>query len=89
MLTIGTITSPANMATAPQLIGDCKITGKDSLKKIFAIIKIELKKKHAQQDAFVTLFEYKAYMNGARNAPANAPQDTPINWAIKVTALLY
>ena len=77
------------MATAPQLIGDCRINGKDSRKKILAIIKMELKRKHTQQEAFVTFLEYSEYMKGARKAPANAPQDTPISWAIKVTALLY
>lgn len=77
------------MATAPQLIGDCIISGKEERKKIFAIISTELKRKQAQQDALVTFFEYREYRKGARKAPARAPQETPISWAIKVTALLY
>ena len=89
MLTTGTITSPSSMATAPQLIGDCKITGKNSLKNMFAIINIELKRKHTQQDAFVTFLEYNEYINGARKEPASAPQETPISCAINVTELLY
>lgn len=31
--------------------------------------------KLAQTAAFVTLFQYRPYMNGARKEPAKAPQD--------------
>ena len=88
-LTTGTITSPADIAIAPQLIGDCIITGKDSLQKILAIINTELKIKQTKQDALVTHFTYREYINGAKKEPARAPQDTPINCAMNVTELLY
>ena len=32
---------------------------------------------------------YRPYMNGARNAPARAPQEMPISWAMKLTVVLY
>ena len=86
---MGTITSPASIAIAPQLIGDWIISGNWGRKKILATISTELNRKHTQQEAFVTLLEYRAYMNGARKEPASAPQDTPINCAINVTELLY
>ena len=70
-------------------MGDCMITGKEGRKKIFATISTELKRKHTQQAALVTLLEYKAYRKGARKEPANAPQDTPMSCAMKVTELLY
>ena len=50
-LTTGTITSPANIAIASQMIGVCIITGKYSLQKILAIINTELKIKQTKQDA--------------------------------------
>ena len=87
-LTTGTIKKPASITIAPQLIGDCMIAGKLLLKKIFAVIMVQLKMKHTQQDALVTLLEYKEYINGAKNAPASAPHETPMSCAIKVTLLL-
>ena len=74
---------------APQLIGDCIIAGKELRKKILAVISVTEKTKQVQQAALVTFLEYKEYKNGAKKAPAKAPQDTPISWAIKVTELLY
>ena len=56
-LTTGTITSPASMAMAPQLIGDCMMAGKLSRQKIFNSINTELNKKHTQQEAVLTFFE--------------------------------
>ena len=88
-LTTGTITSPASIAIAPQLIGDCIIVGNELLKKIFAIIRTELNMKHTQHEAFVTRFEYNEYIKGARNEPASAPHETPISCAINVIELLY
>ena len=87
-LTTGTITRPAIITIAPQLIGDCMIAGKLLLKKMFAVITTQLKMKHTQQDALVTFLEYKEYINGAKNAPASAPHETPISCAMKVTLLL-
>lgn len=74
---------------APQLIGDCIIAGNELLKKIFASISAELKIKQTQQAAFVTRFEYREYINGARNEPASAPHETPMSCAINVIELLY
>ena len=42
-----------------------------------------------QAEALVAFFMYRPYMNGARNAPANAPQEMPISWAMKLTVVLY
>ncbi len=84
-LTTGTMINPASMAMAPQLIGDCMMAGKESRKKILAIIRMELNRKQTQQEAFVTFLEYREYIKGARKEPARAPQDTPISCAIKVT----
>ena len=58
-------------------------------RKMLVTISTELNRKQTQQDALVTLLEYSEYRKGARNDPARAPHDTPINCAIKVTALLY
>ena len=88
-LTTGTMIRPANMAMDPQLIGDCIITGRDGLANIFTSINTEPKIKDAQQDKAVVPFQYKEYKNGARNAPAKAPQEIPISCAINVTELLY
>ena len=41
--------------------------------------------KHAQQDALVVRFQYRLNRYGARNAPASAPQLTPIICAMKET----
>lgn len=56
-LTIGTITSPANIANAPALIGDCKIAGNIGRHNIFADIKTLAKMKHVQHEAVETFFE--------------------------------
>lgn len=40
--------------------------------------------KLAQTAALVTPFQYNPYMNGARNAPASAPQEIPISCAMNV-----
>ena len=42
--------------------------------------------KHTIVAAFVTPFQYSPYKNGARNAPAKAPHETPIICAINVTS---
>ena len=84
ILTSGTITNPASIATAPQLIGDCSIFGKWLLKSILASIKAELNRKLDHAAAFVTFFEYSESRYGARNAPASAPHEIPIRSAIKV-----
>ena len=78
-LTTGTIISPATIATAPALIGDAM-----NLINIFATVIPTPHTKLAQTAAFVTPFQYRPYINGARNAPASAPQEIPINCAIKV-----
>ena len=56
-LTTGTIIIPANIANAPQLIGDWSHVGKPALKKMLASISTELNKKHAQHDALETFLE--------------------------------
>ena len=40
--------------------------------------------KLAQTDAVVVFFQNRPYMNGARKAPARAPQEIPISCAMKV-----
>ena len=77
-LTSGTIMKPASIAITPLLIGDCKITGKEGLIIIFKIIIPAPNMKFAQTEAFVTHFPYKLYKNGAKNAPAKAPQEIHI-----------
>ena len=88
-LTIGTMISPASIAIAPALIGDCIIAGNAGRISIFAVIRTELKIKHTQHEAVGTFLEYSEYINGARNDPAIAPQEIPINCAMKLTELLY
>ena len=56
-LTNGTITRPATMAKAPQLIGDWRIAGNALRKSMFAIISTEPKMKQTAQEAFVTFLE--------------------------------
>ena len=46
-------------------------------------------RKLAQQPAADVPFQYRPYRNGARNAPAMAPQEIPISCAMKVTLLWY
>ena len=45
--------------------------------------------KHVQQAATVVFFQYKPYRNGARNAPAIAPHETPMSCAMNVIRLEY
>ena len=91
MLTTGTSRKPASMANAPQLMGDCKMGGNADRKSMFKTMMPVPKMKLAQAPAvvtryhLVTRFQYNPYRNGARNAPAKAPQETPISCAIKVT----
>ena len=69
-LTIGTSTRLTSMVNAPALIGEamkCQI--------ILATVTPMLKIKLTQTAAFVTFFQYKPYINGARNAPASAPHE--------------
>ena len=40
--------------------------------------------KLVQTALFVTFFQYKPNMNGAKNAPAKAPQEIPIKDAISL-----
>ena len=78
-LTIGTMIIPAIIAIAPVLIGDAM-----NLKNMFdTVINMPLAKL-VQTAAFVTPFQYNPYINGAKNAPANAPQEIPISCAMKV-----
>ena len=56
-MTTGTIIIPANIANAPQLIGDWSHVGKPALKKMLASISIELNTKQAQHDALETFLE--------------------------------
>ena len=78
-LTIGTIINPAIMAIAPALMGDAI-----NLKNILATVSNTPHAKLAQTEAFVTPFQYRPYINGARKAPANAPHEIPMSCAIKV-----
>jgi predicted ATPase with chaperone activity len=57
-LTTGTIISPASIANAPALIGDCKIGGNELLKKIFKVISAVLKIKQHQTDIVLVRFQY-------------------------------
>ena len=65
------------------------ISGRTLGVSISTIMITEPKIKDTQQEAFVVFFQYREYKNGARNDPASAPQEIPINCAIKVTELLY
>ena len=67
------------MATAPALIGDAI-----NLKNIFATVMPTPVIKLAQTASLVVPFQKSPYKNGARNAPASAPQEIPISWAINV-----
>ena len=46
------------MQKAPALIGDCKIDGKELLKKMFRVIKDVLNIKQHQTDIFEARFQY-------------------------------
>ena len=62
-LTTGTITRPASMAKAPQLIEDCSRVGKANhpveVEIRFRVIIPEPKRKEAQQAALVVFFQYR------------------------------
>ena len=73
----------------PQFIGLLSKVGKIEGTIILATITTTEKMKLTQQEAAVMRFEYKDHINGPRKAPAKAPHEIPINWAIKVTLLLY
>ena len=78
-LTIGTMIIPAIIAAAPALIGDAM-----NLKNMFDTVMNTPLAKLAQTATFVTPFQYKPYINGAKKAPASAPQEIPISCAMKV-----
>ena len=46
-------------------------------------------RKDTQQATLVVFFQYRPYRKGARKAPARAPQDTPMSWAMKLMECLY
>ena len=84
---------PPTIATAPQLIGDCITAGNLNNPHVLLIkfsVMIPVPHiKHVQQAATVVFFQYKPYKNGARNAPAIAPHETPISCAMNVILLEY
>ena len=91
-LTAGTTTSPSSIASIPALIGEVKY----GLMKVLPV-NVQYMQAHmtptpvmkeAQTDAGVVRFQYKPYRNGARKAPASAPHEIPMSWAMKVTELL-
>ena len=88
-LTTGTMTNPISMTNAPQLMGDWRTAGKEARKRILAVMTTVLKIKQHQTLALEVFLEYRLYKSGAKKAPAKAPQEIPINCAIKVTLLLY
>ena len=55
-----------------------------NLKNILETVSNTPQVKLAQTAALVTPFQYRPYRNGARKAPASAPQEIPISCAIKV-----
>lgn len=79
MLTAGTTTNPTTIAKAPALIGDAIY-----LKNILEMVIPMPVMKQAQTPALVTPFQYSPYKKGAKNAPAKAPQEIPINCAMNV-----
>ena len=70
-------------------MGERSRAGKLAWKKILAVITTVENRKLVQQAARVAFFQYRPYRKGARKAPASAPQDTPMSWAMKVTLDLY
>ena len=88
-LTIGTKISPASMAIAPALMGDCSSGGNQVENSMLATMSSDPKAKLTQQAVRVVFFQYRPYRNGARKAPARAPQEIPMSWAIKVILLVY
>ena len=60
-------------------MGDCINAGKLARKNIFASISTVLTAKETQTEAAEAHFKYSPYKNGARNAPARAPQEIPIS----------
>lgn len=81
-LTNQTTGKPPNIAIAPQLTG---LIGFPA--NMFTTVIPTPQMKQAQTEAVVTPRQYKPNIKGARKAPAKAPQDIPINWAIKVGGL--
>ena len=77
------------MQNAPALIGLCRKPRFRFSTFRFAsmsmIMKIVENSIEAQQPFFVVRFQYRPYRNGARNAPAIAPQLTPIACAMNAT----
>ena len=68
---------PATIAIAPALIGEAMYP-RNRLDTVMPIPHAKL----AQTAARVTPFQYRPYKNGAKNAPASAPQEIPISCAI-------
>ena len=89
MVTRGTITRPASMVKAPAFMGDRSSGGKLGLKNMFAIINTVANMKQHHTAGLEVLFQYSPNRNGARNAPASAPHETPMSCAMKVIPPLY
>ena len=70
-------------------MGDCRIAGNRDFATMLVTMTTTENMKQTQTDALLVRFQYKPYRKGARNAPASAPQLTPISCAIKVTLDLY
>ncbi len=90
-LTTGTITSPDSMARNPALMGEVKYGLMKTCPVNIAHMQPTMIRmpdpKLTQTDAAVVRFHYRPYRKGARKAPARAPQDMPMSWAMKVTEL--
>ena len=78
-LTIGTKIKPANIHNTPALMGDFKIGGKILGKIMLVSITTTENKKLTHTETAVVLFQNNPYKNGAKKAPAKAPQEIPIN----------
>ena len=74
MLTIGTSANPISITMAPAFMGEVI-----KLKNMFDVVKPTPNIKHAQIEALDVPFQYRLYRNGARKAPARAPQEIPIS----------
>ena len=87
----GTMTRPPTIAITPELMDDLKIYPRTAPQPVTSTPPSVTKScsnaiphpqtKHTTTEILVIPFQYRPYMNGARNAPASAPQDT-----IKVTS---
>ena len=77
------------MQNAPALIGERSIAGYSCGANVQPSMNTTEKMKFTATAAFVARFQYRPYRNGARNAPAMAPHEMPIIWAMKVTPPLY